>query len=221
MNPIRNRAAWGLCALTTIFATGTLIAEEAKPVTKENYIAPENPGLAVGAAAPDVTLHTIDGKDVEMSSLWKDKPVIVTFYRGGWCPYCTKALAEWQTRMDDVAEAGATFVAITPEKPTLISKTAKEFDLGYTVLSDGNGDAQRAYLLQFTLDDATIAKYKGYGIDLEKSNVDGTWTLPSPATFVIDTDGTVRWVFADWNYKKRADPDEVLSAVLAIESAAD
>ena len=201
-------------ALVSVVGGMVALAEESgeKP-SKEHYQTPEQPGLAVGEAAPDFTLKTADGQDVTLSELWAKQPVILTFYRGGWCPFCTKALAGWQDEMDEIAEAGATFVAITPEKPEFIAKTAEEFELGYTVLSDANGDAQRAYNLQFTLDEKTVEKYKGYGIDLGKQNADGTWTLPAPATFVIDTGGEITYVWADWDYRKRAEPKEVIAEV--------
>jgi peroxiredoxin len=213
----RSRVALGVAALTVFSAGSALIAEEgAKPAPKQEYVTPETPGLEVGAKAPEVMVTNADGEEMALSSMWKDKPVIVTFYRGGWCPFCTKALSAWQGRMDDVDAAGAEFVAITPEKVEFIAKTKEKHELGYTVVSDASGDAQRAFNLQFTLDDETIKKYKGYGIDLGKQNADGTWTLPAPATMVIDTEGVIRWIEADWDYKERADPDDVLDAVRAL-----
>jgi peroxiredoxin len=179
----------------------------------DDYEAPEQPGLEVGSEAPTLALQNEVGKKIDLADLYAKGPVVLTFYRGGWCPYCTKALSQWQTKLSTLSEVGGTFVAITPEKPTYIASTKDQRNLEYTVLSDADAEAGRAFKVQFTLDDETIEKYKGYGIDLTEHNANGEWTLPAPATFVIDTDGVIRWVFADWDYSKRADPDEVIRAV--------
>ncbi len=211
---------WGALAIAPFLAISTIVSG-GEPASPAAYVTPENPGLAVGDAAPDIELTNAAGDTVKLSEVWAKQPVVLTFYRGGWCPFCTKALAGWEKAVDELNAAGATFIAITPEKPEYIVKTTEKYELPFTVLSDASGDAQRAYKLQFTLDDKTIEKYKGYGIDLAVHNADGTWTLPAPATMVIDTTGTVRWIFADWDYKKRADPKEVLAAVKALGSSAN
>ncbi len=177
------------------------------------------PGLSVGDRAPDATLKTVDGKAVHLAPMYADGPVIVTFYRGGWCPFCNRALAAWQSRMDEVENAGATFIAITPESPANAEKTADKGKLSYTVLSDANQEAARAFRVHFTVNDETRERYKGYGIDLAASNASGTWELPAPGTFVIDRKGIVRYAFADWDYHVRADPDEVLAAVKSLDGA--
>jgi len=184
----------------------------------EQYFTPETPGLNIGDTAPDLELKDAAGNPVKLSDLWKKQPVILNFYRGGWCPFCNKALANWQEAIDDVNAAGATFVAITPEKPQFIKTTAEKGKLTFLMLSDAKGETQRAYKVQFTLDEATQQKYKGYGVDLSNQNADGTWNLPSPATFLIDTNGIIQYVFATWDYKERAKPADVLDAVNALQA---
>jgi len=215
MNANRLFRAAPFALLWPVFAAAALIGcsstSESAPAAKEPV-----PGLAVGDKAPNAALTTVDGKTVHLASLYADGPVIVTFYRGGWCPFCNRALSEWQGMMDEVKGAGATFVAITPESPANAAGTIEKDHLSYVVLSDTDQSAARAYKVYFMVDDQTRAKYKGYGIDLEKSNASGTWELPAPGTFVIDRAGVVRYAFADWDYKKRADPDEVMAAVRAL-----
>jgi len=175
----------------------------------------ESPGLTVGDAAPDVALMTTDGDAESLSALYKDGPLVVTFYRGGWCPYCNKALKGWAGRFDELTSAGGRFIAITPEKPEDAIETLEKANAGYRVFVDPQGDVGKAFRVQFELDAKTQKKYKGYGIHLEESNASGRWELPAPATFVIDTHGVIRYAHASWDYsdKARANPDEVIAAV--------
>lgn len=196
------------------FAAISLVAS-AEPVNTTNLDPKaEKPGLAVGDAAPTgLELRTVDDQAVALESLWADGPVVVTFYRGGWCPYCTKDLAKWEKNLDDVEALGATFVAITMERPDAAQKTTEKHAPAMTVLSDTTGDVSRAFRLAFTLDEKTTKKYKGYRIDLEANNANGEWELPAPATFVIDSQGVIRYAWADWDYTKRAPIPEVLKSV--------
>lgn len=171
------------------------------------------PGLSLGERAPDATLTTESGSTVRLASLYANGPVVVVFYRGGWCPYCHRALAAWRGKVGELAAAGGTLVAITPEKPEKMMATRSKNGVEFTVLSDVDHAAAKAFRVHFTVDDATRTKYEGYGIDLGESNASGTWELPAPGTFVIDREGVVRYAFADWDYTKRADPDEVIDAV--------
>lgn len=177
------------------------------------YQTPEQPGLGVHNEAPDIELLDAQGNTVHLADLYAEGPVVLTFYRGGWCPYCTRALSAWAKKLPELTAAGGTLVALTPQKPELVDETKSEHELEYVVLSDAEGEAGRAFMVQFSLDKKTIEKYKGYGIDLTEHNAEGEWTLPAPATFVIDTDGIIRWVWADWDYSQRADPDDVIKAV--------
>ena len=174
------------------------------------------PGLSVGDRAPDATLTGLDGKPVQLASLYKDGPVVLTFYRGGWCPFCNRALSAWHDKLDALKAAGGTFIALTPEKPDLASATREKAGGGYAVYSDSTQAAAKAFKVQFAFDAQAQAKYKGYGVDLSKNNASATWELPAPATFVIDKEGVIRWAFADWDYEKRADPDTVIAAVKAL-----
>lgn len=175
--------------------------------------AQSGPGLAVGERAPDATVYTQDGGAVSLASLYAEGPVVVTFYRGGWCPFCERALAGWQDRLDELHAAGGTLVALTPESPEHAAETIGEHQLGFAVYSDSAMLAARAYRVFFEVDADTQQKYKGYGIDLASWNANRQWTLPAPGTFVIDRSGVVRYAWADWDYKKRADPGEVISVV--------
>ena len=173
------------------------------------------PGLTVGERAPDAMVQTRDGQTVSLASLYADGPVVVTFYRGGWCPYCTRQLSEWQGREAELHDAGGRLVAITAESPDNVGKTANKHNLDMDIYSDTTMAAAKGYRVYFELDSATRTKYEGYGIDLATGNASGMWSLPAPGTFVIDSSGVVRYAWADWDYTKRADTDEVIAAVRA------
>lgn len=183
---------------------------------------PISPGLVVGSKAPNAMVAGADGAPVQLASLYRDGPIVLTFYRGGWCPFCNRAMSAWAEKLDDLRAAGATFVALTPEKPELAVATREKVTDGradYAVYSDGSFEAAKAFKVHFVVDEETKAKYRQFGLKVAESNVSGTWELPAPATFVIDREGVIRWAFADWDYKKRADPDDVIAAVRNLPGA--
>lgn len=214
---VRSLAAAIACGLAS-----SLAHAQASPVNTTNLDpATDAPGLRVGDKAPrGMTLRTADNKEVTLESMWADSPVVVTFYRGGWCPYCTKDLAKWEKRVDEIETMGAKFVAVTMEKPDLAQKTGAKHTPGTMILSDSEGDVSRAFRLAFAIDDGTMKTLKRYGVDLEATNASAEWELPAPATFVIDRDGVVRYAWADWDFTKRAPIGEVVDATRAVVATA-
>lgn len=219
----RNPAAIASALLIATLAsapfalTSTTSAGDAPAATGSTATTPAPTGLKLGETAPDAEL--IDAKTgarISTTTLWKDKPVVVVFYRGGWCPYCTKSLEAWQGKVKELNAAGAELVAVAMEKPSLATKTQDKHKLDYKLLADASGTACRAYKTLFDIDEKTKKKYEGYGIDLGKHNENGQWQLPVPATYLIDTEGTVRFVHFDPDYSKRASPDDVIAAVKAL-----
>lgn len=193
-----------------VLVSAAVVAGGVGAAALADHHADEAPGLKAGAPAPNAVLRTIENESVEFASLYADGPVVVVFYRGGWCPYCTKSLSAWDSKMDEIEALGASFVAITPEKPDYTQKTEAEKVPGMSILSDPAGELAKKFGLLFSLDDGTIKKYKGYGIDLSKSNMDGEWNLPHPGTFIIDSQGVIRFASVDPDYRVRPSPDEVL-----------
>ena len=172
--------------------------------------------LDVGATAPDFTLPDARGGSVALGDVLRRGPVVLAFYRGGWCPYCNLELRALQAVHAEIEAAGATLVAVSPETPDNSLSTSERLELAFPVLSDeGNRVAER-YGLVFTLPEDLRDVYDGFGIDLPKSNGDDTFRLPVPATYVIRTDGTVAWRFADADYTKRAEPADVLAALASL-----
>jgi len=180
--------------------------------TDDGVSVPTTPGPAIGQRLAEVNLTDKDGQNVTLASLYRTGPIVVTFYRGGWCPYCTKALTEWEGRTSELTAMGVQFIAITPEKPELAVGTAGENHLEFPIYSDHNFEAADRFRLRFSMTPSDRETYRGYGIDLEKNNAAARWDLPAPGTFIVDVNGVVRYAFADWDYTKRADPDVVIAA---------
>lgn len=169
--------------------------------------------IKVGDTLPELTFKDAEGKDVDAKTLYAKGPAVIMFYRGNWCPFCNKSLKAFQEKVGEAKEMGASIAAISPEKPEELKETAKKDGLTYSLLSDSTGEGMKKLGLAFNLDDATKTKYKGFGIDLAKHNGNGEWSLPHPATLVVDTKGVVRYAFVTEDYTKRAEPEEVLAAV--------
>ena len=167
-----------------------------------------------GSAAPAFSLPDAHGEPVASEALWAEGPAVVSFYRGGWCPYCNIELRALQERLPEIEALGARLVAITPETPDNALTTQEKNEIGFDVLSDGDNRVASAFGLTFRLPDTVNDLYKGqFGIDLEASNGEASQTLPIPATFVIGKGGKVLKAFVDADYTRRAEPDEIIAAL--------
>ncbi len=167
-----------------------------------------------GSAAPAFSLPDAHGEAVASDSLWDEGPVVLSFYRGGWCPYCNIELRALQQRLPEIEALGARLVAITPETPDNALSTQEKNEIAFDVLSDSGNRVASAFGLSFRLPDEVNDLYKGqFGIDIEASNGDASQTLPVPATFVIGKGGKVLKAFVDADYTRRAEPDEVIAAL--------
>ncbi|MDA8044228.1 MAG: peroxiredoxin-like family protein [Actinomycetota bacterium] len=172
--------------------------------------------LAVGAIAPDFALPDPTGRRVALTSLLAEGPVVLSFYRGGWCPYCSTQLRALQTRLADISEAGGRLVAVSPQTPDHSLSTAEKLELAFPVLSDVGNTVARTYGLVFSLPEDLRDVYSGFGLDLPAANGDDTFELPLPATFVVGTDAKVAWRFVDSDYTRRAEPDDVIDALRSL-----
>ena len=152
----------------------------------------------------------------DLRRLIEAKPVIITFYRGGWCPYCNLELRAYQALLADIRAAGADLVAVSPELPDHSLTTAEKNDLAFTVLSDVGGELASALGIRFMLSDAVRPFYEKAGHALPDRNGDGSWALPMPATFVVAKGGRIAAAFVEPDYRKRLDPSDALAALRAL-----
>lgn len=176
--------------------------------------------LKVGGRAPAIVLGNAKGETVDVGTLLKNGPVVVTFYRGGWCPYCNLELKAFQEVLPEIAAAGASLVAISPEKPDDTLSTAEKNALTFEVLSDVGQKVGRAFGLVYEFTDELKSAYQEFGLDIPARNgAPGEWALPVSATYVINRDGLIIYAYTDVDYRDRADPRDVLK-VLTQRSAA-
>jgi peroxiredoxin len=172
-----------------------------------------------GDMAPDFELPNARGHTVALSTLLADGPVVLTFYRGGWCPYCNLQLRAYQRILPEIRELGARLVAISPQTPDTSLTTAEKNELEFEVLSDAEAKAASAYRILFELSDRLKAAYLGMGRDLSADNADGQWHLPIPATYVIGRDGRIELAYVDAEYRNRLEPSEIVDALKKIRAA--
>src|SRR5690242_10441319 len=169
----------------------------------------------VGDKAPSFTLKDPDGKTVSSEELLKKGPLIVSFYRGVWCPYCNMELQALQAALPSFEAAGARLVAISPQTRVNSRKSVRENGLSFPILSDPENKVAAAFGLRFTLPDYLIALYKQLRNDLPAFNADPSWTLPMPARFVIGSDRIIRYAEVNPDYTSRPEPEDLLPAIRA------
>jgi len=162
----------------------------------------------VGQQAPDFTLNNALGEPVSLSDYLKKGKVILTWYRGGWCPYCNLTLHELQEELPNFKLNGANLIALTPELPDESISTAEKHDLKFEVLSDIGNKVAREYGIVFKLTDE-VAEMYNESFDLNKYNGDESNELPLAATYIIDENGAIIYAFLDADYRNRAEPSEL------------
>ena len=172
-----------------------------------------------GEPAPDFTLTDALGRRTALAALLARGPVVLTFYRGGWCPYCNLELRAFQRVLPEITVLGATLIAISPQTPDDSLSTAEKNALAFPVLSDLESRVAEAYGLAFELPEELREVYAKSGNDLPTVNGDGAWRLPIPATYVIAADGTIVLANVDPDYRTRLDPDDVLATLRELATA--
>lgn len=171
------------------------------------------PALKVGDSIPEVTVRDEASKEVALRQLAAEKPTVLIFYRGGWCPFCTRHLQSLATIQDELAKAGTQVVAISMDSLAKLKTTPDRDKLPYRLLSDSQAKAAKAFGIAFTVDGETIKTYKNYGIDLEVASGEKHHMLPHPAVYIVDKTGRVRFAHVNTDYKVRLDPAKVLEAL--------
>jgi peroxiredoxin len=190
--------------------------DDAAPPNDASAVQP----LGVGVKAPTISLRGSDGRSVDLAAKYAQKPTVLIFYRGGWCPYCNTHLGQIATAEPELLRLGYQVLAISPDRPEGLAKTLDKQDLGYELLSDSDVALARAFGLVFHVDDPTVEKYRGFGIDLEQASGRDHHMLPVPAVYIVDRAGVIR--FAHWNadYKTRLSPEDLLKAARDVQPTA-
>lgn len=171
--------------------------------------------LLINSIIPDVSVKNIDGETLALRDVVSEKPTLLIFYRGGWCPYCSRHMAALQQIESDIVDMGYQILAVSVDKPEILKETLSDQELTYTLLSDSPADVMKAFGIAYRVDDKTVERYKSVGIDFEKNTGYDHHILPAPAVFILDQEGLVKFQYVNPDYKQRINGDVLLTAAKA------
>ncbi len=179
-----------------------------------------NRALKAGDKAPEFVLPDADGTMISSKELLKRGPLIVTFYRGVWCPYCNMDLQEIEAALPELQTFGAQLVAVSPQTKANTRRSVKENNISFKILSDLGNEVAAQFGLRFTLPDYLQDLYKNvFKNDLAINNGESSWTLPMPARYVIGSDGVIAYAEVNPDYTRRPDPEEMLPVLQQLQAA--
>jgi peroxiredoxin len=166
--------------------------------------------LKAGDVAPEFTLPDPDGNPVSSRTLLAKGPLVVTFYRGAWCPFCNFDLSALEEARSDIESRGATMVAISQQTAPNSRKSQRQNGLGFPILGDHGGEIAARFGVRWTLPDYLREVQKALGADLTQFNGEDSWTLPMPARYVIAQDGSIAYAEVNADYTRRPEPAAIL-----------
>lgn len=183
------------------------------PEAARTGVLPAGIGIAPGSLAPDASVRDAEGREVSLASLSKDGPIMVVFYRGGWCPYCNAQIHDLTRAFPEYQKRGVRPVVISVDQAKESARTQATYSIPFPVLSDPDLAAHRAFKVLNQADAAEFARLKSYGIDLEKASGRTHHVIAVPSIFIIDKAGVVRWAHAESDYTKRPSNAQLLAAI--------
>lgn len=206
---MRRLAFCGIVGMLCLLQSGFALAQDPKIAIDANATQP----LQVGATVPDVEVTGLDGKAIKLSSLYRDKPLVLVFFRGSWCPICTRHTQELIKVYPDIQKLGAEMIGVSPDNLANSEINQNNNSVPFPFFSDAQVVASSSFGLTFRVDDPTIAKYKGFGIDLEKASGYQHHALPIPAIYIVNQQGSIVFAHSDPNYRARLEPQKLLIAL--------
>lgn len=172
--------------------------------------------VGVGDKAIDFSLPNARGGELALADKLSAGPVVLNFFRGGWCPFCSLEFAALQRKLGEIEALGASLVGVSPERLDTSVSTLEQHQLRFDVLSDRGNRVAAQYGLVMEVDPAIRPMYLEFGFDLPRLNGDDSWVLPVPATYVIGADGVVKAAFVDKDYTHRMEPTDIVAALQAL-----
>lgn len=176
--------------------------------------------LKAGDRAPEFILNDPDAQPIASRKLLERGPLVISFYRGVWCPYCNLELQALQAALPAIAATGASVAAISPQIAVNSRKSLRQNSLEFPILSDPGNDVAAAFGLRFALPDYLVDLYTSLRNDLPAFNGDDSWTLPMPARYVIGPEGMIAYAEVNPDYTHRPDPSELLPVLRQLASRA-
>lgn len=172
--------------------------------------ADETKPIEQGMQMPDAVVQDANGKDTTLKELSAGKTTVLVFFRGGWCPICTRHTGQLIKAYPQIQSKDARMVAISPDSPESTTSNQSKNSIPFPVYSDSDLNAAKAFGLAFQVDDATVKRYKGFGIDLESASGRGHHSLPIPAVYIVDASGKIVFAHSDPDYKHRLEPASII-----------
>ena len=166
--------------------------------------------LKVGDKVPDFSLPDTDGKLVDVRNMYKEKFLVLVFYRGQWCPFCNIQLRDLQKSLSGIEGAPARLLAVSPQKPDMSAETRKKLSLNFAVLSDQGNKVARKFNLVYVLPNYLIETYKGFGVDIQHHNGEEVIELPFPAIYVINKQGVIIQAYVGSKLSERVEGQEIV-----------
>jgi peroxiredoxin len=166
-----------------------------------------------GEPMPDFMLPDEGGRLVRLTDLLAKGPVVLSFHRGHWCPYCRLNATGLAEIAPAVEKLGAQIVAISPEKSRYGAELKSYAKAPFPILADMNNGYALELNLMFWVGDEKRQAMRSGGFDIAPYQGNEAWMLPIPATFIVGQDGVVRARYIDPDYRKRMDLDELLAAL--------
>ncbi|MCH7772364.1 MAG: AhpC/TSA family protein, partial [Bacteroidetes bacterium] len=163
--------------------------------------------LNEGDEIPQINLPNSVGKSIDVNSMLKDGPVVISFYRGAWCPYCNLELKALQQALPEIKLLDAQLIAISPNTPDNSISSIEKHGLEFEVLTDAGNNIAKEFKLVFNLADELRPIFKQFNFDVPKYNGDESWELPIPATYIVNTDGRIVHSFVNADYTQRMEPN--------------
>ena len=187
-----------------IFASTTALAQHAQ-------------ALLLGSQAPKIEAVDNHGNAFSLEQTLKNGPVIVVFYRGEWCSYCNRHMAEFEESLPKFKEMGVTVVAITPELPKYVKKTVKKTDASFSIISDPSHKIMDQWQVSFILEEEMYDRYKNFGINIDRASGNKDRVLPVPATYIIGKEGVIEAAHFNNDYTQRMPVKDILEAVSTLK----
>jgi peroxiredoxin len=176
--------------------------------------------LKVGNTAPDFVLTDPEGNDVALQDLLAKGPVVISFYRGVWCPYCNIELQALEAASEEIKAKGATLVAISMQGAADSRKSQRDNNLSFPILTDKAGELADKFGIRWEVQDYVIEFKKMFNVVLPNIHGDGQWNLPMPARYVIDTDGTIAYAEVNPDYTQRPEPSDLFPVLDSLAAKA-
>ncbi len=173
--------------------------------------------LKTGEKIPEIILPNAENKLVSVSEYLNSGPVVISFYRGGWCPYCNLELKALQDNLQEIKALGANLIAISPETPDHSLSTSQKHNLQFEVLSDVGNKVSKKFNLVFNLAEELRPIYKQFNFDIPSYNGNDSWELPIPATYIVNSDGIIENCYVDANYTTRMEPADIIESLKKIK----